>query len=119
MNQSGKDATYVESGGIALGKNAKLVAGPDFTNSKGAVTYTVTNNSGVSETGVAALVDKITTVSKETADNFAGILKQQNEKVATLAEVKQTTDEDRKNKSVLYIALAALAVVALWAYNRL
>jgi len=97
--------------GLSLEKNAKLNTGLDLGGAQtGNVTYSVVNNSGVSESGIASLVDTFTTTSKDTAEKFTGQL-------GTLAENKQTDGDAGRNKIVLIVVLAVVALLGVFIWK--
>lgn len=102
-NQATDNAVVVD-----YGKNNKL--GPDLSGVKGDVTYTVTNTSGVTEAGIASLVDQFSTSSKDTVEKVLGT-------VGALAENKQTDGDASRNKIVLYAVLAVVALLGVFVWK--
>ena len=101
--------------------------GVSFGAKSGNTTYkigkggSVTVNSGVTGGELSGLVNNIVTASAAQIDALRETLGEQigsaQQQIGQLAKSSQQTDDEKKNKSVTWIALAALGLVALWVLN--
>lgn len=110
-----------KEGSVQVGDKGSLNTGFQLTQGKGAtgdtnVTYQITN--GVGEDGLSSLVNQLTAATGSQVDALAGVLKDQQSQVGELAENKQTDGDAGRNKTVVLVVLAVLALVALFIWKR-
>ena len=102
--------------------------GVAFTGKSGNTTYKIGKGgsvsivSGVPGSELAGLLDNVTRASAAQIaalkESLVGSLESAQKQIGMLAKTAQQTDEEKKNKSVVWIALAALGLVALWVLNE-
>lgn len=104
----GNRGKLIESGGVEIGKGAKLST-LDFGKSKVKGNISVTINEGAGD-----LVGAVKSLATKVGDTLQSTVGQ----IIPLAENKQTGGESGQNKTVLWVVLAALAMLGFVFYKK-
>jgi hypothetical protein len=99
---------------LSLEGGSKLNLGNDFS---GANVHDVNIETADPEL-VAKALEEVTRLSNNFSGTVAGLNADVLDKITELSLSKQTDGETERNKTILYIALAGLAVLGLWTWRQ-
>jgi hypothetical protein len=78
---------------------------------------TVTNNSGLDSSGLSSLVNSFQQTGSQQLSALSDLFKSQQSQIGSLAESQQTEGDAPRNRQVVIVVVAVLALVALFIWK--